>query len=427
MSDDTPPSEWLYGEGYPNDSLSLPVEWWRVFGDTTLNTLITTALNNNREVEATATKVLAAQAELRVVRAEYLPSLSLEAYGERLHNQLEGVYSEYYVEPTISWELSLFGAMRESKRSARADIIASRWALNAVLLSVAAEVATTYFTLCQAATNLEIARLSQSLRGEEARLIDSLYHYGLSDGVALQQARSLLYSATADVESYQRAVNQTHLSLCTLIGENPTLTVAYTSMGNIPLKTPIGLPSELVERRPDIQQSYYQMAAAAADVGIARASRYPSITLSAGGGVLSSSVKGLMQGDPWAWSLAGEIVAPLFNFGKLKNQERRAKAEYMEALYSYEQTMLVAFAEVEQALVAVSSYAAEREAMVDLVEANAIISHTVGALYDSGMNDYLNVIDAERELYSSQMDLSNIIAEHYISYVTLFKALGGGY
>ncbi len=429
---DTPPSEWIYNNTYTTTSSTSGVAWWREFADTTLNNLVERALLYNRDIEAAAATVEAAQQNVRVVRSEYLPSLSYGAEAEGDYTHSTKTIQEYTIEPTIEWELSLFGALKQSSRAARAEVAESEWALRAMRLSIAAEVATAYFTLRQAESNLNIAQRSYELRREESMLIDSMFHYGMSDGVARDQARSLLYSSLSDISQYRRAIEQTRLSLATLIGIAPDSTLVARTTGDLtsaylPSQVPIGLPSDLLERRPDIQQSYYAMEAAAAKVGIARAARFPTISLTGSAGVFGYALKDLTSGKPFAWSATGEIAETIFNFGGLKGSERAARAEYMEAMYKYEQSMLTAFSEVESALVAIESYSAQRGALVDLVMANVSILRSVNSLYANGMNDYLNVIDAERELYSSQMELMAAITEQYISYITLYKALGGDY
>lgn len=429
------PESWIFGESISTDSLKLPLRWWTIFGDSTLNNLVTTALYNNRDLAAAATKVEAAQVQIQALRSAYLPSLSFEAYAENEYTHTTKNIQEYYLEPTISWEVSLFGTLRATTKQSRAEYAASHWALNGMRLSIAAEVATTYFTLQQALSNLQIAQSTYSLRCSEAALIDSMNHYGMSDGVALEQAMSLKYSAQNDIGEYHRAVEQSRLTLSTLLGENPGEIYGRVSPavpheiveGMLPPTIPIYIPSDLLERRPDIIESYYLLESAAAKVGIARAARYPTISLTAHGGVLGSTLKKLISGKPWSWSAIGEITEPIYNFSSLKRREQIAKENYMESLYGYEQAMLNGFSEVEKALVAIDSYAEQREAASALVTANSGIAQKVNALYDNGMNDYLNVIDAERELYSTQMGLVAVITEQYISYISLFKALGGGY
>lgn len=299
-------------------------------------------------------------------------------------------------------------------------------------LSLAAEVATTYFTLLEYERDLAIARRSCTLRRESAALIDSMFRYGMSDGVALEQARSLVYTAEADIPQYERAVKQTRLSLDILLGETPQ---AADSTGaglrllvdRHPADIPVGLPSELLERRPDIMEARYDMLQAAAEAGVARGARFPSIALTAKGGIASNSIKGLTAANPWAWDALGSLTQPLFAFGKLRRSELAAMERYTQAVKTYEQTVLTAFADVEKALVAIATYRGQAERYCELVVSNDRIATMTQALYRSGLSDYLDVIDAQRSLYQSQMGLVNLVAQQYINYVNLCKALGGGW
>ncbi len=406
--------------------------WWELFGDTTLNAFVERALTNNRDVAAAAARVEEARANLRNVRAQYLPQIGVGASAGGEYTPETKIVQSYAVEPTLSWELSLFGALRNAKRAAKAEIAASEWALAGVRLSLAAEVATTYFTLLEYERDLSIARQTLQLRRESAALIDSMFRYGMSDGVALEQARSLVYTAEADVPQYSRAVEQTWLSMGILLGETPSR-VQLSGAGlrlltdYRPAEIPVGLPSELLKRRPDIREAHFNMLQAAARAGQARSARFPSISLTAKGGVASGSIKGLTAANPWAWDALGSIAEPIFGFGKLRNAERAAMAAYTQSAKTYEQTVLTAFADVEKALVAITTYRDQTGRTGELVLSNDRIATMTRALYRSGLSDYLDVIDAERSLYQTQMELVNLVAQQYINYVTLCKALGGGW
>ena len=291
------PESYVYGAGFSSDTTGVGERWWELFGDTTLDALVEQALANNRDVAVAAARVQQARANLKTVRAQYLPQIGAEATAEGEYTPETKIVQSYAVEPTLSWELSLFGALRNAKRAAKAEIAASEWALAGVRLSLAAEVATTYFTLLEYERDLSIARQTLRLRRESAALIDSMFRYGMSDGVALEQARSLVYTAEADIPQYCRAVEQTWLSMGILLGETPSR--ARLSGAGLRLLTdyrpadiPVGLPSELLKRRPDIRQAHFNMLQAAAQAGQARSARFPSISLTAKGGVVSSSIKG---------------------------------------------------------------------------------------------------------------------------------------
>ena len=426
------PDGYLYGEGFPRDTAALASDWWRLFGDTVLGNLVQRALENNRDVAVAASRVEEARQNLGVVRAQFLPQVGIGVTAEGEYTPQTKIVQTYAVEPSLSWEIALFGQLRNAKRAAKAEIAASEWALAGVRLSLAAEVATTYFTLLEYERDLAIARRSCTLRRESAALIDSMFRYGMSDGVALEQARSLVYTAEADIPQYCRAVEQTWLSMGILLGETPSR--ARLSGAGLRLLTdyrpadiPVGLPSELLKRRPDIRQAHFNMLQAAAQAGQARSARFPSISLTAKGGVVSSSIKGLTAANPWAWDALGSVAEPIFGFGKLRNAERAAMAAYTQSAKTYEQTVLTAFADVEKALVAIATYRSQTERTGELVLSNDRIATMTRALYRSGLSDYLDVIDAERSLYQSQMSHVNLVVQQYINYVTLCKALGGGW
>lgn len=426
------PESYVYGAGFSSDTTGVGERWWELFGDTTLDALVEQALANNRDVAVAAARVQQARANLKTVRAQYLPQIGAEATAEGEYTPETKIVQSYAVEPTLSWELSLFGALRNAKRAAKAEIAASEWALAGVRLSLAAEVATTYFTLLEYERDLSIARQTLRLRRESAALIDSMFRYGMSDGVALEQARSLVYTAEADIPQYRRAVAQTRLSLDILLGETPRRTDSPGAGLRLltdyrPADIPVGLPSELLERRPDIMQARYDMLAAAAEVGIARGNRFPSIALTAKGGAASNSIKGLTSANPWAWDALGSLTLPVFNFGRLRRAEQAAMERYTQSALTYEQTVLTAFSDVEQALVAITTYRRQTERYGELVLANDRIAAMTQALYRSGLSDYLDVIDAQRSLYQSQMEFVNLVAQQYINYVNLCKALGGGW
>ena len=392
------PDDYIYGRGFSEDTTRFGPEWWTLFGDTVLNNLVARALDNNRDVAVAASRVEEARLNLKSVRAQYLPQVGLGVTAEGEYTPATKIVQSYAVEPSLSWEVALFGQLRNAKRAAKAQIASSEWAL----------------------------------RRESAALIDSMFRYGMSDGVALEQARSLVYTAEADIPQYRRAVAQTRLSLDILLGETPRRTDSAGAGLRLltdyrPADIPVGLPSELLERRPDIMQARYDMLAAAAEVGIARGNRFPSIALTAKGGIASNSIKGLTSANPWAWDALGSLTLPVFNFGRLRRAEQAAMERYTQSALTYEQTVLTAFSDVEQALVAITTYRRQTERYGELVLANDRIAAMTQALYRSGLSDYLDVIDAQRSLYQSQMEFVNLVAQQYINYVNLCKALGGGW
>lgn len=426
------PVAYRYTDRFTSDSIRLTTQWWTLFGDSTLNFLVERALQQNNDLRTAILRIEQARANLRIARAEYLPEVGASLSAGATYNRETRIVQSYAVEPTLQWEISLFGSLRHATMAARSELAATEWACRGVELSLAAEVATTYFTLLQYERDLLIATRTYALRSESAALIDSMFRFGMSSGVDLEQARSLVYSAESDIPRYRNAVQETLLALNVLLGDVPQ-DYRGAEVGEElltdrqPEALTVGLPSELLQRRPDIMQAYYQLQQAAAQAGVARSNRFPSLTLTAEGGIGAASLKGLTSSNPAVWSASGSLVAPLFNFGRLRSAERVAVEAYQQAAYSYEQTLLTAFSEVEKALSQISSNREQIDRYGELVASYQQIVTMAHALYRNGMVDYLDVIDAERTLYSSQMQYVNLVAQQYINYVSLCKALGGGW
>lgn len=425
------PSEYSYAEQAITDSLGIDFAWWEYFADSTLNDLIMRSIANNRNLLVAASRIEQARIELGNVRSNYLPSFAFEVSAEGNYTKETRIEQQYQIAPTMSWEVPLFGALRHSRRAAYAELCATKWAFRGVMLSLTTEVATSYFTLLQYRSSLEVARNTYRLREISAALMDSMYRYGFVSAVERQQAYSLADAAAVDIPTYERAVVETAAALSTLMGEYPLDSIIESPSAlhadRLPPEIPIGLPSALLERRPDVLEAYYGVEQAAAKVNIARVARFPSLSLTASGGVLSSTIKGLTSSNPFSWSAAAKLLQPLYAFGHLKRGELSAREGYYQAVKQYEQSILQAFADVSEALSQISTYRREVERYGAMLESDRRIYEMSKALYASGMNSYTDLIDAERTLYDSQMSYAEVRAQQYIAYVALFKALGGGW
>ena len=423
------PQRYLYSTD--EDSTTLENEWWRIFEDTILNRLITTALKSNYDLQSAASKIEEAKAQMKVVRSQYLPSFNLGRSASISGDGEGNVNDQYIVEPYASWEIPLFGSLKAATTVAKSNVEYAKWQYKGIELSLAAEIATTYFTLLQYQRNLSTARESSRLREQTATLVDSLYVHGMATKLNREQAYSLLYTSDADIPLYERAIAQTKLSLNMLLGQEPE-PIDYITDDNIisakyiPLSIPVGLPSDLLYRRPDIMSTFSNLTAAAASAKLARIERFPTITLTGDGGVVSGDISKLFSKGSWVWDTMLSLAQPLYRFGALKNSEKGAIERYNQALIAYRANLLTAISEVEKALVAIDTYRLQLERYKSLVDANAAINRLTNALYQNGLSAYLDVIDAERTLYNSQMEYSNLIASQYINYVNLCKALGGG-
>jgi multidrug efflux system outer membrane protein len=298
------------------------------------------------------------------------------------------------------------------------------------LLSLTKEVAQSYFTLLQAAQSLQIAQYSLVLREKQAMLISQMQQQGFASSLALEQAQSLVYVARADVDKYERAVVQSNLSLSTLLGVMPCGDVVHPrdiSIDGLPTLPWVGVPSDVLNRRPDIMESYYNLQAAAARVGIARSNRFPTISLTGSGGLISAAAQRIFADADWEWSATAGITQPIFSFGRLKRNEQIARSEYEQAIKSYEQTVISAVEEVESALVAISTLQGQIKSYSAYTSANERIADLTRAMYDQGFDDYLDVISAAQTWYESQLSLITLVAQQYINYAELVMALGDGW
>lgn len=426
--------EYIFGKEFSRDSITLGSKWWQMFGDTTLNHLVERALAQNKSIEIAASRIEEAHHNIVVTRATYLPSFSGNISAEgKYESATDNIAQSYKVLPQASWEIPLFGSLRHATKGAKAQIDYEVWQYRGVCLALEAEIATTYFTLLQYRQDLAIAQRSSELRREMVVLIDSLYHYGYASGVNLEQARSLLYTAEADIPLYEKAIAQTLLSLATLTGDAPE---AYINIGigkgsaitndYRPYDIAVGVPSDLLHRRPDVMSAYYSMQECAANVGLARSARLPSVTLTLYGGTATDNVGRLFSSKGWVADALAAIAQPIYNFGGLRHRELAAREAYKQSLLAYEQSYIEALSDVESAMVAIRSSREELLRYAGIVKSNRNIAVMTYALYRNGLSDYLDVIDAERSLYTSQMQFENLVSQQYINYINLCKALGGG-
>lgn len=423
------PESYLYQDAVVGAGEGLTDRWWQIYHNPQLDSLVNFALEHNRDLAVAASRVEASRYALSVARAEYLPSLSSmlqigaeSAAKERTYN--------FALQPTVSWNVSLFGALKHTERESQANILSSKWSYRGVLLSLTKEVVAAYYTLQQASQSLSLAQQSLLLRKEQLRLITQMQQQGFSTRLDLEQARSLVFSAQSDVAKYERSVAQSRLSLTTLLGVMPqkdSLTDSPLTVDGLPKMLDAGVPSDIIEQRPDVMESYYDLQASAARVGVARSNRFPTISLTGSGGLISSAARRLFADGYWEWSAASGLTQPIFSFGKLKRNEQIARVEYEEAVKEYEQTVINAVNEVEQALVAISTFDTQIAYYDEYVVSNKRVADLTRALYERGLSDYFDVISTFQTWYDSQINFIAILAQQYINYAELVMALGDGW
>ncbi len=451
------PDRYVYGNGA--DTARIDTAWWRIFGDTALNRLIDTALQNNKDMAQALSRLEQSRLQLGIARTQYLPALGLGATAKASYDiTAPGITQQYSLLPAIDWQIGFFGKMQRASQAARAEFLASQYTVDGMRLALAAQVADGYFQLQQYRLSLQIARITYALRSQADAMIDSMFTRGLASGVDLQQARSLTATAAAEIPGYRRAAVEASLALDVLLGRNPTppapprempgldslgifdrqrLRQAHERLNNSVLEIltidslmsviPAGLPSSLLDRRADIALAYQNAAAASARAGLAKAERYPSITLTGTGGLLSSALHDLLSGNPFVWSAGLQITQPVFAYGSLRRKARIADEAARQAVLEYEKTVISAFSDVEGSLAAITAYREQTARLRELLRANFQAKVMTDALYRSGMSGYLDVLEADRSLYNSQLLYIETLTGQLSSYIAFFKALGGGF
>lgn len=413
---------------------SADIGWQALFIDTRLRDTVALALANNRDLRVAALNVEYQRAQYRIQRAELFPAVSASADGTRqraLSNGSTAVSSQYSVGLGISnYELDLFGRLGNLKDAALEDYLALEQTRRSTQLSLVAEVASAWMTLAADQQLLTLANDTYASQQKTYALVQQSHGLGGESGVSLAQARSTVESARADAANYASQVEQDRNALELLVGQRlgdaqlPGITPLDAALL---VSVPAGLPSTLLQRRPDVLAAEHTLKAANADIGAARAAFFPSVTLTATGGSASSELSGLFKSGSAAWSFAPSINLPIFNTGSNRASLDAAKVSRKIEVATYEKTLQTAFSEVADAL-AVRAHVNERlDAQRNLSEATHTSYDLAMALYKQGANSFLDVLDAQRSLYSAQQGLISLQLAEQVNRVTLYKTLGGGW
>jgi multidrug efflux system outer membrane protein len=406
--------------------------WWELYGDPMLDTMIYMALERNRDVKTGLSRIEQAYAVLGVSRADLFPQLGYEVsatYGKPDPSGGSADASPLFViTPSVYWELDFWGKVRRANQAAQAEIFASEEALRQVQVSLISAVADGYFQLLDFDKRLDISRRTWETRKESLWIIEQRYAKGIIPEIDLNQAQQQEAVAAVAVPYYQRMVAHAENYLNILIGQNPR----YLERGSLdqdfsPPDIPVGIPSELLERRPDLIEAEKLFYAETARIGVAQAMRFPSISITGLLGVASSDLSGLVSGEAVLYSIGGSMLGPIFNWGKNKRRVDIQREVAGQALYRYEQSVLNAFREVDDALVDIHTYRLEYEARLRQQQAAINAARLSRARYDGGQTGYLEVLETERSMFNAELDASAVRRYLLSSYIFLYKALGGGW
>lgn len=415
------------------DSLTLAdVDWWRFYGDSTLCAIIRRTLDNNRDMLAAGARVERMRELYRIDRAGRLPNLSAAAYADHETNDYAGEASsrdpEFGAKASLGWELDLWGNLRWAKRRGEADYLASVEQWRAMRMTLVAEAASAYFGLMALDSELAIVRRTLITRSEGVYQARLRFEGGLTSETVYQQAQ-VEYAATAAlIPDLEGRIARMESGLALLMGENPEWRVARGRMDTEAVfadSLPVGLPSELLRRRPDVRASEQQLRAAMASVGMAWADRFPRLTFNLTGGLENDALKGFLS-SPFSY-VAGTLTAPIFGFGRKQARYRAQIAAYDEARLAYEQKVLEVFKEAYDAVVAYRSARQAAALKVNLREAARKYVELARLQYRAGSINYIDVLDAQRRYFDAQIGVSNAVRDEHLALVELYKALGGGW
>lgn len=423
------PDEIIAGE---NDTLTLAdMAWWELYSDSTLSKLIDKTLNNNRNMRAAEAHIRQMEELYRVSKASLWPSIGGQVFADRETNAYYGektsIESELSLKASLSWEIDLWGSLRWSKKKGAAEYLNSVEAARAMQMTLIAETATAYFELVALDQELEIVLQTVETREESVNQARLRFEGGLTSETAYQQAQVELANASALIPNLEQKIALKENQIAVLSGEYPSKIERrkFDLNASLPEDIPIGLPSTLLQRRPDVRQAEQQLKSAMASVGIAYADRFPRLTINLVGGFENDELRGYFQ-SPFSY-VAGNLVAPLFTFGKKKAQYKAALAAYDEKRYAYEQKVLEVFREVNDAVITYQKKRRTSELQLNLYEAAQKYVDLAQLQYLNGVIRYIDVLDAHRNFFDAQIGLSNAIRDEYLAMVNLYKVLGGGW
>ena len=415
------------------------MQWFALFQDERLQALVRTALENNYDVRIAVARVLEAAAQLGVTRSFLLPTVDGTAEVAR-----DRVSQERFLRPpagtspegntfalglALTWEVDIWGRIRRQTESARADLFAAEWAQRAVLVTVISQVASAYFTLRELDDELAIAQRTLASRQKSLNLTQLRLERGVSTRLDVTQAQTLLYTAAVTIPQVERQMVQTENAIRLLLAQPPGDILRGRTLTEqpIPPEIPAGLPAALLERRPDIRASEEGLISANAQIGAAKALYFPRISITGLLGIESAELDRFIKSSALTWHIGADALQPIFNYGRIRSINEGTQAIYLRLLAQYEQTIQTAFREVSDALI---GYRKSREQRIQQELLVGSLRDRVGLAnqrFFGGLDTYLQVLDAERDLFDAELNLARLQRDERLNIVGLYRALGGGW
>ncbi len=430
------PLSWRVEEKYAQDLAN--TAWWRQLDDPVLNELIATAISENKDLLIATARVDQFAARYGVVRADLYPQFGASAqFGqqqvtEKSGNSLPSGYNtvtgNQQAVLNASWELDIWGRIRRSSEAARASLLSSEEGRRGVILTLVSSVAVSYVNLRNLDKQLEISRQTAELRRNSYELFVLRYEGGIINEMALAQSRSEYEQAMATIPQIQKSIALQENAINVLLGSNPGSVSRGKSIDDLKLPiVPEGLPSDLLERRPDIKQAEQNLIAANAQIGVAKAAYFPAISLTGLFGFASSDFSDLFTGSAKVWQYSAPITVPIFTAGRISSQVKVTEAIQQQYLYQYQQSIQTAFREINDALADQNLTRKQLEAQKQRVSALRIYADLARIRFDNGYSSYIEVLDAERSLFDVELAYVQTQGSLFQALINLYKAMGGGW
>jgi multidrug efflux system outer membrane protein len=418
------------------------LKWFEIFKDEQLQELTRTALVQNYDLRDAVARVEQARANLGITRSNQFPQANASGDIQFTRLSRDGTFplpasfvtsqNRNFGEASLgllSFEVDLWGRLRRATESARAGLLNAEENRKAVVTTLVSDVATNYFSLLQLDYELEISQRTLDTRRDSLRLVQDRTGGGVATLLDLRQAEQLVSSAAQTIPTLQQQIEQTENQINLLVGKNPGSVIRGRKFieQEMPPQVPAGMPSSLLERRPDIRAAEQALIAANANIGVAKAAYFPQLSLSVLLGGQSSQLASLFSGPHSTWSFVPQVSQPIFTAGRLKSNVKLAEAERTSALVQYERTIQTAFSEVSNALIAHQRTRESRLEQEVLVTALQDRTRLAYVRYRGGVDTQLNALDADRDLFQAELSLAQIRLSELLSVVQLYKALGGGW
>jgi multidrug efflux system outer membrane protein len=416
------------------DSLAnLP--WWKLFNDTVLQSLIKETLDNNRDLMVASTRIDAAQAQLGVTSADLLPridgtgSYRRVSISNEIFNSNAGPQDNFSAVAKLGYEIDVWGKLRRATRAREAELLSTEYGRRAVIVSLVSEVAVTYLALRSLDEQLDTARRTLKNREGATALIRARFEQGIVPLLDVNQAEIQESEAGVMCASLERQRVQTENKLSILLGKAPREVPRGIPLSGqaITEEIPTDIPGQLLERRPDLLATEAQIKAAVERIGVSKAEQLPSFSIMGFIGLQSRASDDLIAGNARTWGLGGDLLGPILDWGKRASQVDLAEAQAEAAKIQYEQAVLVAIREVEDASAAMRTFKSEHEHRMKQVRAASSAARLSRARYDDGMTSYIEVLDIERSLFEAELGAADTLQRYFVSIVRLYAALGGGW